>query len=373
MELELQKYLRTHGAAKTVEDLKIIHKVKGDLSLFKYNQIESDYSIRAVQEARGIILDSSDDWKIVCYTFHKFFNMQEGFAHKLNWDTTRVFQKLDGSIIQMYHYRDDWHFATSGTIDAMTETTSGLKLFRDLVIETIDKCYGMNKDEFTSRFDKDHCYAFELCTPFNIVITQHKKYTLNLLGSRNKINLLEELTDQPKFDWLLRPDEYPLTDIEAINEKFKTMTWEEEGYIFMDAEFNRQKCKNPAYVSVHHLKSGLGPQYIMDVIKTNELSEFTVYFAERAEEAYELKRLYDELEAELTSIWEIELRGGMVFDTQKDFALVVQGKVARDFRSLYYGMRNGRVKTVVEWLAAQDNKWLYLYLNDKDTPPVFKN
>lgn len=364
MELEIQKYLREHGLAKTVADLKLIHKVKGDLNLFKYNQIESDYSIRAVQEARGLILDSSDDWNIVCYTFHKFFNMQEGFAHPLDWNTVRVYQKLDGSIIQMYHFRGAWHFATSGTIDGMTETTSGLKLFSELATETVQKCYGLTRDEFTSRFDQDYCYAFELCTPFNIVITQHKSYSLNLLGLRNKRTLQEEPIEQDKFDWLRRPKAYPLRDIAEIQKTFESMTWEEEGYIFCDAGFNRQKCKNPAYVSVHHLKSGLGPQYIMDVIKDNELSEFTVYFAERSEEAYELKRLYDELNATLQEVWDGRLSSGTGFETQKDFADVIQREVTRDFRNLFYGLRNGRVASVTDWLRAQDNKWLYLYLND---------
>jgi hypothetical protein len=32
------------------------------------------------------------------------------------------------------------------------------------------------------------------------------------------------------------------------------MVWYDEGYVIVDANFNRVKVKKPAYVAVHHLK-----------------------------------------------------------------------------------------------------------------------
>ena len=43
--------------------------------LFKYNQIESDFSEEICCEARGLIIDSTDKFKVVRMAFKKFFNL----------------------------------------------------------------------------------------------------------------------------------------------------------------------------------------------------------------------------------------------------------------------------------------------------------
>lgn len=365
MELHIQKYLRTHGLEKTIEQFKLIHKVKGNLNLFKYNQIESDYSLPEVQEARGLILDSSNNWNVVCYTFHKFFNTQEGFAHPLDWSSTKIFRKLDGSIIQLYFYMNEWHVATSGTIDAQTDSNDGLITFHDLFWKTVKIQYNLTKEEFGAKFDHDYCYAFELCTPFNIVVTQHKDHQIHLLGLRNKITLLEETIEQEKFDWLLRPDTFNILDINAVHDLLTDWDWQMEGVIALDKHFNRQKVKNPKYVAVHHLKGSLGAHHIMQVIKDNELSEFCVYFKERQDEAFELKRKYDLLCKYIDDLYLITLNGGEGFESQKDYALAVQTKIDRTYQGLMYGLKKGSYKNAVEWLYKEDNRWLYLYLNNQ--------
>ena len=43
----------------------------------------------------------------------------------------------------------------------------------------------------------------------------------------------------------------------------------EEGYIVCDANHNRIKVKNPAYVALHHLKSKLCKEELFTVIRRN--------------------------------------------------------------------------------------------------------
>ena len=67
----------------------------GNYYLIKYNQIRSDFSNKAVCQARGIILRKTDN-KIVCWPFEKFFNYGEKYASSINWDSAKVQEKIDG-------------------------------------------------------------------------------------------------------------------------------------------------------------------------------------------------------------------------------------------------------------------------------------
>ena len=66
------------------------------LTLFKYNQLDSDLSRQLVQNCRGIIIDIEDDFNVVSYPMDKFFNHGERHAKKIDWQTARVQQKVDG-------------------------------------------------------------------------------------------------------------------------------------------------------------------------------------------------------------------------------------------------------------------------------------
>src|SRR6185312_8924249 len=94
------------------------HKTYPNLYSLKYNMIESPMGERIVQECRGIVLDAADNWNVVARPFDKFFNVGEGHAAKIDWNTAKVQEKLDGSLMIMYHYGDDWQVASSGTPDA---------------------------------------------------------------------------------------------------------------------------------------------------------------------------------------------------------------------------------------------------------------
>lgn len=62
--------------------------------LFKYDQINSDFSLDIVKEARGIIL-REDTLEIVCFPFTKFFNVDEQYADTIDWNTAQVQEKID--------------------------------------------------------------------------------------------------------------------------------------------------------------------------------------------------------------------------------------------------------------------------------------
>ena len=97
----------------------------GDLVCFKYD-IQADFSDPLVCEARGIIIDITEQ-RVVCWPFDKFFNVQEQYAADIDWQSARVLEKIDGSMIKLFWYKGAWHFATSSTCDAKDASVQGYK------------------------------------------------------------------------------------------------------------------------------------------------------------------------------------------------------------------------------------------------------
>src|SRR5574344_1742136 len=95
--LNLQKFIFAHEnwrellAAKPY-CIKIVEE--GNLVLFKYSQIDSDFFNPIVRECRGIILEK-DTWRVVAYPFKKFFNFGEAYADKIDWESAVVETKED--------------------------------------------------------------------------------------------------------------------------------------------------------------------------------------------------------------------------------------------------------------------------------------
>ena len=61
-------------------------KRKDTRILFKYSQIDSDFSLEIVREARGLILEDKT-WNVVCYPFKKFYNRLTHNIHFLKTST----------------------------------------------------------------------------------------------------------------------------------------------------------------------------------------------------------------------------------------------------------------------------------------------
>lgn len=68
-------------------------------------------------ECRGLIVDKAT-LQPVCYPFNKFFNSVESHAAAIDWSTARVQQKVDGTLVNVFFWRDQWRFSTCGTLFA---------------------------------------------------------------------------------------------------------------------------------------------------------------------------------------------------------------------------------------------------------------
>ena len=247
-------------------------KRKDTRILFKYSQIESDFSLDIVKEARGLILEDKT-WKVICYPFNKFFNFGEEYADNIDWESAVVETKEDGSLIKIYFYNDEWKVATNGTIDAEdAELQSGpYKNFKQLFDAAAEKCHF----DF-SKLNRYFTYCCEICSEFNIIICPQSEMRLIHIGTRNNRTFQEVETDIG----IPHPQRYALSSLEDCIAMAKTFDFTKEGFVVKDKNYNRIKVKSEDYVRVHRLANNgsMTEERAIELIRANELDEFFTYF-----------------------------------------------------------------------------------------------
>ncbi len=242
------------------------------LAIFNYS-IGADFHDPIVQEARGIIINI-DTLEVVCWPFRKFGKYTEDYADKIDWNSARVQEKIDGSIIKLWYHKgkDQWVFSTNGLIYAQdaycdenhTKTFLDLiksadnyqtlkklidnsKIYQPIVVEEIDPLY------------KNYTYIFELTSPDNQVVIKHTICKLYHIGTRNNITGREY-----KYNiGIIKPMEFPIQTldqcIEAVDfhninhDTGKIAMCDFEGFVVVDDNWNRIKVKSTIYSILHNI------------------------------------------------------------------------------------------------------------------------
>jgi hypothetical protein len=365
MLLELQNYLQKTPWPEA-KDYLSKEKAEGGLALniqehssdgrvlFKYNQIESPMAHPIVQEARGVILDKNDNWKVVTFPFKKFFNYEEGHAAAIDWTTARALEKVDGTCICLYYYEGKWCVQTLGRIEADGEVNQILKMtFSDLFF----KYFCVTDFPFCS----DYTYTFELATPFNRIVTRYDDVKIALLSIRHRLTLEETHLDDPIYTEICSrvkgvslPKSFPMQSLKDVVDLARSLPQLDEGYVVVDAAFNRIKVKNPSYVAIAHLKESMlsSIRGLVAIALTNEGDEFLTYFPEYREK-YEM--ITDEMlkiKEKLTNLYK-ETKDIVV---QKDFALSLQASKL-PFIHVLFSLRSGKIKSIDEGFSTIDPKY----------------
>lgn len=253
----------------------------GNYTMLNYNQLDSDFSNPIVKECRGLILYHNDnkhnaEYVPVCIPFFKFFNYGESNADSIDWDTAKVQEKIDGSLIKVWHYEGKWHISTNGTIDAHKSSlvqNMKYKTFYDLFIDAA-KNSGLDYDKLN-----EYCtYMFELVSPYNKVEIPYEETKIYHIGTRNNLNFNEVNIDIG----IEKPKEYNLHSLNDCIDSCSKMPYTQEGYVVVDSQYKRNKVKSPAWVRVHHLHNNgvITDRRIIDIVKNNEQEEFLTYFPE---------------------------------------------------------------------------------------------
>lgn len=241
------------------DEYKIKVKEEYPFAIFNYG-IDCDFSNPIVQESRGIIIDL-DNIEVVCWPFRKFGNYNESYADKIDWNTARVQDKIDGSIIKLWWNRmtGKWQFSTNGTINAGTALAN--QMTQETFLDVIRKADNYN--EIILRlpiFNKDYTFIFELVSPETQVVVKYPKQHLYHIGTRCNISGQEMDSDIG----IEKPKEYQLKSLDdcvnAAGELNKSDDGQvrgvkKEGFVVVDGNWSRIKVKSPDYLMLHRMSS----------------------------------------------------------------------------------------------------------------------
>lgn len=260
------------------DEYKITVKEEYPFAIFNYG-IDCDFSNPIVQESRGIILDL-DNLEVVCWPFRKFGNYNESYADKIDWNTARVQDKIDGSIIKLWWNRmtGKWQFSTNGTINA--DTALANQMTQDTFLNVIRKAD--NYCEIILRlpiFNKDYTFIFELVSPETQVVVKYPKPHLYHIGTRSNISGQEMDSDIG----IEKPKEYKLKSLDdcvtAASELNKSDDGQvhgvkKEGFVVVDGNWNRIKVKSPDYLMLHRMSSNanFSKERIISMIRDGSVS-----------------------------------------------------------------------------------------------------
>lgn len=354
----VQDYLRSNSVEALAQAYGISatrHKKYNNIVLFKYDQIESPHADSIVIECRGLILDEADNWKVICRPYDRFFNYEEGCAAKIDWSTARVYDKLDGSLMKLYWYDNAWQVSSSGSPDASGPVNNNsAKTFADLFWETFSalgyKLPQTSLSEFT--------FMFELMTPENRVLVPHEKARLVLHGIRsNREPYIEidpaDITERTNTEgnrlcfsdpgWEV-VKAYPLSSIDDVVATAKALNpMQNEGFVVVDANFRRVKVKSPQYVALSHMKDSFSERRMIELVRTNEGSEFLSYFPEYTGLYNDVKSAYDKLLTGTVEAYE-KIKD---IEAQKDFAIeAVKSKCS----GAMFAVRSKKAPSIQEYI-----------------------
>lgn len=283
--LKIQEFILAHDNwRELLADAPYNLKISEDdgFVLFKYNQITSDFHEEICKEARGLILDSQNDFRVVRYAFKKFFNIDEGYAAHIDWDTAVATEKIDGSIMSVWYARGKWHLSTNGTIDAFKAELNGVGPYKNFgeLFESI-----LPLSTFTN-YNKHRCWTFELVSPYNKVVIDYPETKVYLLSIRNMDSLEELNLDAVELladaNGLVVPERYDLNNEADYRKVVEQMPEGHEGIVVKDAAGQRVKIKTLLYFEMHKAKNNgvITLERIVDLILKNDDEEFLSYFVE---------------------------------------------------------------------------------------------
>lgn len=336
---------------KLVDDYKI-HVVRdGRLASLKYNMLESPMEHPLVQECRGMVVDVAER-QIRAHPYNKFWNHGETGAAPIDWSTARVQEKLDGSLMILYHEWGgefhDWHVASSGHPTAGGSFGASAQTFREAFWEI------WNNLKMGLPVDVDTCYMFELCALENRIVVRHETPRLVVHGARNLTTgrevsrkHLEEIARDNRWEIV---KEYPITSITECLEAVEALDpIANEGFVVVDADFNRVKIKSRRYVILHHMKGESTPRRAIELWQTGETSELLGHFPEMAPLILPIHERLDQIAEHAYA----DVLRYSATPTRKEYAAIVKDLPWASVCFKFYGEKPPTLDAIKEKLRAQ--------------------
>ncbi len=272
----------------------VYEQKKDNLRLYCYSE-ETVYERKWMELtviARGIILDIEEK-KIIATPFPKFFNHGEVYTNIPDLPF-EIYEKLDGSLIIIYHYAGKWRCATKGSLNSDQAQWAGA---------WIEKCGELH------RLTPGTTYLAEAIYPSNrIVIDYGVREGLWLLGAYREDGTefdyaeLHALANDLEWGIAAR---YQYGSISELLEKAKEIDCNSEGWVLKFSDTTRIKIKGDEYCRVHRLVSGLTPLSVWRAMAEGGIVALDKIRKDLPEEFWQdFDTMHDLLENQLSDILE---------------------------------------------------------------------
>lgn len=284
------------------------------LSLFEYLSGLSDWSKPELRQARGIVYDHSTG-ELIVKPFDKFFNYHqyEWVTKELNeesmlalsnvkkenrqyladltmwpkqFDEVRVYDKLDGSMMNVSLYKNELLCTSSGSIDGN---------YPKMFTKTLENHLGDKLDEFKSEL-ANYTLTFEFINPaLDQHVVQYDFKDIVLIGGYDKEQQIDlEFTNQlDKFatQFNFRQPHY-YSDVHSEQDMLNLMDKLEQSdqviegcvavFLLNDGGVMRLKFKTPLYLKLHDTMSSItysaytfkSAKNIYQMLENDELDDY---------------------------------------------------------------------------------------------------
>lgn len=355
--LKTVEYLKTCIYKDLKSEFGIKVKEYDDRVVLNYSQIDSPKYHPIVKECRALIL-SKPDHRVLSRAFDRFFNYNEDpNRKKFNINKAIVDEKIDGSLMSVYHDGQKWQVASRGTAFAEGEVPEGNgRTFRDVFIEALN---GDPNDVF-KKIDKDLVMIFELVSPETRIVKPYENSEVYLLEVRNRVTGLFHgrptvyYWDIPYGTKWKYPRTYEFKTWDDCLKASKELPAMDEGYVAIDDKW-RIKVKNPSYLAIAHLKNNgvMSEKRIILLVLENDHEEYLGYFPEDQKNFDPYIEAYENMILDIHKHW----KQYKDIEEQKEFASAVKDCHAKH---ILFGMRNKRkeIYDVIENMT--DNAKVYL-------------
>lgn len=217
----------------------------------QYNGVWDDITLNC----RGLVLDLEGN--VVAKPFPKFFNYEEHTAEgsklaPIPNESFEVYEKMDGSLGIIFHYKGEWLVATRGSFTS-EQAIKGKEMLDKLPLDGLDA---------------NNTYLAEIIYPENrIVVDYGTDEKLVLLGAYNN-----ETGEEVKVDGM--PGWEVVKMYKTWGEDWKTLKNEisknNEGYVIRFSSGMRMKIKGEEYKRLHRILTNFSTKDIWELLKNGE-------------------------------------------------------------------------------------------------------
>ena len=246
-------------------NLEILEKYRLDGLLYKQKHPEHDLLIwnytptvqyeqkwdYITKQCRGLVTDNNG--VIVSWCLKKFHNMEEHSFDMIPNESFEVFDKLDGSYISLFTYKDEIIINSRGSFNSDVSKLA----------ENVFKEKYKNKVTINSKIT----YIFELISPDNRIVLLYPENDLVLLTAFDKEGVELDIYNDV-FDGFNRVKKHDgIKDFKTLKNKISN---DEEGYVIRFKSGFRMKIKGDEYIRLHSIITNFSNRKIWEYLKENK-------------------------------------------------------------------------------------------------------